>query len=533
MQSKRPIFTYQTRLALTLEQEAILEAYAQHMSRVERKLFAEIAAGKNPSKLKSPFLIQFGITARQYNACRVQLEGKIASIKERGAGQIVEAKMRIDGLAKKIEKLEKQKSNSRDIHQKKRRLQHLECKLEKQVADQKSGKVRLCFGSKKLFRAQFALEKNGFASHQEWRSQWQKERDDSFFLLGSKDETSGNQSCTAVMQDHRITLRLRLPDALSQYGKYLEIADVSFKYGFEAILASLQDCKERNALLKANDPLYKEFGQAISYRFKREQKGWLVFVSTSLAEPTWTSRENIGVIGIDINRDHLAAVETDRFGNPIKTKIIPLNCYGKTSEQTKALLGNAIAELVGWGVSSQKLLVVEKLEFQKKKSELKESGNKKYARMLSSLAYTTILTTIKSRAWRFGVKVKEVNPAYTSVIGQVKFATRYGLTIHESAALCIARRFQGVSESLPRHLEKIPDGKSGHVALPLPVRNRGKHVWTLWGQVKKKLLAVLAAHFRATKKRSSSRPQPACCDGADPLGSCWRNSNTRTVNNTA
>jgi IS605 OrfB family transposase len=533
MKSELPTFTYQTRLSLTPQQEAILEAYAKYMSLVERKLFAGIAAGKNSSYLKTPFLVQFGITARQYNACRVQVEGQIASIKQRRVSQIVEAKERIEALEKKIEKLLKQKGNARSIHQKKRRLYQLKCRLKKQEADHKEGKIRLCFGSKKLFRSQFALEANEIASHQEWLSQWQEERNNSFFLLGSKDETSGNQSCTAVIQDNSLTLQLRLPNILSNYGKHLEIANVSFKYGFESILASLQDCKERNALLKANDPLYKEYGQAISYRFKKDKKGWLLFASTSLAKPVWRTREGIGAIGIDINANHLAAVETDRYGNSIKSKIIPLNCYGKTSDQTKALIGNVIAELVQWGVSSQKSLVVEKLDFQKKKNELKESGNRKYARMLSSLAYTNILTTIKSRAWRFGVKVKEVNPAYTSVIGRVKFSDRYGLTIHESAALCIARRFQGVSERLPGHLDKIPDGKSGHVALPLPVRNRGKHVWTLWRQVKKKLPVVLAAHFRATKKRSSSRLKPACCDGLDPLGPCWRNSNTRTVNNTA
>jgi IS605 OrfB family transposase len=531
MKSELPTFTYQTRLSLTPEQEAILEAYAQHMSRVERKLFAEIAAGKNSSDLKSSFLIRFEITARQYNACRVQVEGKIASIKKLRAGQIVEAEQRIDGLEKKIEKLVKRKGDARNIHQKKRRLFHLKSKLEQQVTDHKEGKIRLCFGSKKLFRAQLALEANGFASHQEWLCQWQEERNNSFFLLGSKDETSGNQSCIAVMEENSLTLRLRLPNTLSNSGKYLEIANVSFKYGFEAISASLQDCKERNALFKANDPRYKEFGQAVSYRFKRDKKGWLLFVSTSLAEPVWTTREKIGAIGIDINADHLAAVETDRDGNPIKNRIILLNCYGKSSGQIKAMIGNAVAELVRWGASSQKILIVEKLDFQKKKNELRESGNRKYARMLSSLAYINILNTIKSRAWRFGVKVKEVNPAYTSVIGRVKFAGRYGLTIHESAALCIARRFRGVSEGLPRRLDKIPDGKSGHVALPLPVRNRGKHVWTLWRQVKKKLSVVLAAHFRA--KRSSSRSTPACCDGQDPLGPCRRNSDTRTVNNTA
>jgi IS605 OrfB family transposase len=510
MKFELPTFTYQTRLNLTPEQEVVLGCYAKHMSSVERKLFAKIAAGQDSSKLKKSFLIEFGITARQYNACRVQVEGKIASIKQLRVTQIDEAKQRIDALEKKIEKLIKQKKDAQSIHQKKRRLFNLKCRLKQQIADHEEEIVRLCFGSKKLFHSQFALEANNFKSHQEWRSQWQEERNNSFFLLGSKDETSGNQSCVASIQNDSLTLNIRLPNALNRYGKYLKIVNVRFEYGFEPILVALRDCQERNALLKAKDPLYKQFGQAICYRFKKDKKGWLLFASTSFAEPEWTTRENIGAIGIDINADHLAAVETDRFGNPIKRKIIPLNCYGKSSYQTKALIGDAVAELVQWGASSQKPLVVEKLDFKKKKNELKESGNRKYARMLSSLAYTSIITTIKSRCWRNGVKVKEVNPAYTSVIGRVKFANRYGFSIHESAALCIARRFQGVSERLPRHLDKIPDGKGGHVALPSTCKERGKHVWTSWRQIKKKLLVALVAHFWAIKNRSS-KPAYARC----------------------
>jgi IS605 OrfB family transposase len=468
----------------------------------------------------------------QFNACALEVEGKIASIKERCAGRIGETKERIEDLKKKIDKLQRKKGNLLVLHQKKRRLNHLIHKLNRLVEDQKEGRVRLCFGSKKLFSSQFDLKANGFATHHEWLSKWQEERDSSFFLLGSKDESSGNQTCTAIQTSDGLTLRLRLPPALNQ-GKYLEISQVNFEYGSETILEALQACYKRNILSKAKDPAYKECGQALCYRFKSDKKGWRLFVTTELHAPAKTTCEEIGVIGVDINADHLAAVETDRFGNCIKSKIIPLNCYGKSAEQTKAVIGDAGAELVQWSVSSQKPLVIEKLDFQKKKSELKESGNPRYCRMLSSFAYTSIINTIKSRAYRFGVQVKEVNPAFTSIIGRVKFAARYGLTIHESAALCIARRFQGVSERLPRHLDKIPDGKGGHVALSLPVRNRDKHVWSLWRQVKKKLSAAHAAHFRAKKNRSSSRQKSACCDGQQPLDPCWRNSNTQTVNNTA
>lgn len=512
-QKNSKIFTYQTRLRLDPLSSATLQACATHLSRVEYKLFADICSGKESSSLKKFYLKFFGITARQFNACRVSVEGKIASIKERRSGLIAESKERIESLERKIKRLESSRANPYTIHQKKRRLAGLKLRYQRLLNDHKTGKIRLCFGSKKLFRAQFDLKANGFHSHEEWKDSWQRARNDAFFVMGSKDETCGNQSCAAVIQeDNRLTLRLRLPDALIEtHAKYLVIRDVHFKYGHDRVLTSLRSCLERNRLSKNKNESYVEFGEAISYRFKRDEKGWIVFVSTSLSEPNWISNVELGTIGVDINADHLAVAEVDRYGNLIKYKNISLCTYGKTGHQSRAMIGDASAEIIEWAIQSKKPIVLEKLEFQKKKTELKETGSSKHARMLSSFSYQMIINCLKSRAWRFAIKVEEVNPVFTSIIGRVKFADRYGITVHESAALCIARRLLKVSERLPRSLDKIPDGKGAHVACPLPVRNRRQHVWYHWRQINKNLSVVLVAHFR-TKKDPPSQPQPACCD---------------------
>ena len=138
---------------------------------------------------------------------------------------------------------------------------------------------------------------------------------------------------------------------------------------------------------------------------------------------------------------------------------------------------------------------------------LKEDGNKKFSRLLSSFAYSLFFQSLSARAYKEGVAVHGVNPAFTSVIGRVNFAKRYGLSIHLAAALCIARRYQKFSEEPCSPKGDIPDGKASHVTFVVPVRNRQKHVWHFWGQVRKKLATVLAAHFRA-KNRSSSPPKP-------------------------
>lgn len=513
MNSDNCTFTYQTRLQLDQDANDLLDGYAKLMSRIERALFAEIMAGNEANRLKSSYLTRFAITARQFNACSVQVEGKIDSIKELREMQIKDLSSTICDLEKKITQLQRKKRNAYLVHQKKRRLQNFKFRLQKLIDDKQSNRVPLCFGSKKLFRAQFNLAVNGYSSHDEWFEDWNDSRNNSFFVLGSKDETSGNQTCSATIQeDGSITLRLRLPDAMKEESKYLILPNITFAYGHQNILDALYSNLERNQLLKKKDHTYKDYGKPISYRFKRDKKGWILYVSTPVTKPECMTKEGIGAIGVDINSDHLAVVETDRFGNPFKDKIIPLDLYGKSTDQALGCIGDAVKKIIDWCVESKKPIVIEKLDFQKKKSELKEKEYHKFARILSSFSYASIISFIKSRAFRLGVKVEEVNPAYTSVIGLVKFSFRYGLSRHESAALCIARRYQGVSERLPRHLDKIPDGKGGHVALSVPVRNRDKHVWSLWRAIKKRLSAVLAAHFRAIKNRSSNQRKFVCCD---------------------
>jgi IS605 OrfB family transposase len=504
-------FTYQARLQVEASSDQVLDECAHLLSCVERNLFAHIAAGKNAADLKSPYLKKYGITARHFNAVRVQLEGKIASIREKQHEQIFQTQDKIASAKKRVQQLEKRCPSKAKLHQKKRLLFNLERKLEQLQSDQEAGKISLCFGSRRLFRAQFDLIGNGYQSHEEWLADWRHSRKSHFFLLGSKDESSGNQSCTATLEANgNVTLRIRLPDCLAKaHGKYLFLSEVYFQYGHQEIVKALKSCEERKRLQTLKNPHAVHYGVPISYRFKKDEKGWRVFASLPVEKSSLTTSSRQGVIGIDINANHLAIAETDRFGNPIAKRSIPLNTYGKDRNQAKALIGDACASLVAWAKKKEKTLVIENLDFQKKKTELKEQKSPSHARMLSSLAYSHIKNILKSRAWREGVEVVGVNPAFTSVIGRIKFSKRYGLSIHQAAGLAIGRRHLKASERVPRHLESIPDGKGDYVALSLPVRNRDKHVWSTWRILNQELKTVLAAHFRAKHDRSSSsQPTP-------------------------
>ena len=508
------VSTYQTRIAHygdvePTHGEAALAAYAELYGRVQRKLFADFSAGELPASLKKVYLQRYGIPARMFNGLRVSLEGKVSAVQKTTG-------LRRDNLQRRIARAEGEVAKAVErgrlnkVHHKRRRLANLRHRLSALEVDISVGRVRLCFGSKRLWRKQHDLEVNGYGSHEEWLSDWRDSRSDEFFVLGSRDETTGCQLCVAnVADDGALTLRLRMPDSLAdRHGKYLLIENVRFAYGHDQVLAALQSNAEYVGYQRQHgekEARSTNLGQAISYRFKRDGWGWRVFVSTNMMDVTVVTDRRRGAIGVDLNADHLGVAETDASGNCPNAWRVPLVTYGKSTHQAEALIGDAVAGVVEYARDAGKPIVIEKLDFRQKKSVL-EGENRKYSRMLSSFAYGKVKAYFISRGYRQGVEVHQVNPAFSSVMGRVKFMERYGLSVHQAAALVLARRLLGCSERIPRR-RVAPVGNGVHVAFTVPARKRVKHVWAYWAAISRQLRPALAAQSRLERRRR--RPNPA------------------------
>ena len=319
----------------------------------------------------------------------------------------------------------------------------------------------------------------------------------------------------SIADDGSLTLRLRMPDGLAeQHGKYLVIPHVRFAYGHGQVLAALGSNAEYAAYRREHGDKAARataLGQAISYRFKRDGKGWRVFVSTQMMDvPVVTDRRR-GAIGVDLNADHFAVADTDASGNCINAWRVPLVTYGKNTNQAEALIGDAVASVVQYACEVGKPIVIERLDFRQKKAAL-EGESRKYSRMLSSFSYGKIKAYFISRGYREGVEIHQVNPAFSSMIGRVKFMERYGLSVHQAAALVLARRSLGFSERIPRRWV-CPIGNGVQVAFTVPVRKRVKHVWTYWGAISGQLRPALAAQHRLGKRRRGPNPVQAVVRG--------------------
>jgi IS605 OrfB family transposase len=236
-------------------------------------------------------------------------------------------------------------------------------------------------------------------------------------------------------------------------------------------------------------------------------------------------------LGVDLNADHVALTLTDATGNPLTTvkdapgnplmtKRIDLVTYGKTKAQRLDMIRKAAAEIAKLALQLGVPVIAERLDFKRKRAELETVVGKKRARMLSSFAYSSFVEALSRACVRKSVRLVLVNPAYTSLIGRVKFAPRYGSSVHAAAALAIARRAMALSERLPASGEGIQVllASGDRVTLPRPARIARRHVWSSWSLLSRGMSAVHAGRRGARREARSDGARGRKISGAAATG---------------
>jgi IS605 OrfB family transposase len=458
-ENAQSVLTFQTRPRFDASTSSAFDAFGARYGHDKRRLNAFMNKDVSITDVKK-LMIREGLTARHFNALQIDLSGQRAARAAAVEREIKDKMRRIRSIDKALKDC-----TPFEAHQKKRR----KAILEQRLKTLKATTPAMTFGGHKLWAAQHELKANGYAGHAEWLAAWHQARSGEFYLVGSKDEKRGNQSCQ--YDPIKRTLTVRLPDAL---GKRVVLEGISFVYGQ----------KEIEKAIFTNT--------AISYRFVKKDKGWYIFASTKVEPVKTTTDLACGCVGVDVGPKLLALVETDAVGNPIFRKTYDLDLYKKTSAQTEALIQEVAVEIVAHAKKVGKPISIEILDFAAKKAELRERGPG-YARMLSGFAYTAMHTAIRARAVKEGVGVIEVNAAYSSTIGIIKFASMYGLSGDEAAALALARRAMRFGETLP-----------AGTALERP-EDRSRHVWSHWRRLGKALRLKGRHAFVAAARGSGGR----------------------------
>jgi hypothetical protein len=82
-------------------------------------------------------------------------------------------------------------------------------------------------------------------------------------------------------------------------------------------------------------------------------------------------------------------------------------------------------------------------------------GLPKLRQKLQKWIYKALLQKIEIVAKRNGIQVIKVNPAYTSIIGKLKYAPLYNIDKDTAGACVIARRGLGFKERLPKNYKEL------------------------------------------------------------------------------
>ena len=171
-------------------------------------------------------------------------------------------------------------------------------------------------------------------------------------------------------------------------------------------------------------------------------------------KPIITKEE--GIIGIDINASPfniaLATVKAD--GNLEGYQKISLHkLINKTKNQREYISWQIAHQIVETAIIQNKAIAIERLK-ELPKGE-RGDGNKKLRKRLQQWIYKGILEKIKVLAKREGIEVIEVNPAYTSIIGMLKYAPQHNIDKDIAGAHVIGRRALGYKEELPENYKKL------------------------------------------------------------------------------
>ena len=168
-----------------------------------------------------------------------------------------------------------------------------------------------------------------------------------------------------------------------------------------------------------------------------------------------------GVYGIDFNLGFYSVCETDEFGSPLLMKNIHYEWFCKTTNQVKYNIEQCIKQIIELAKANHKPLVIEDLKF-KGSFKIKDYNSNNTKNFKSHMfAYTKMRTQLIASAKRNGIEVYLVNPMYTSLIGKEKYMPYYKRSIHQMAALAIARRamYPNRTETIPKRYKDCSSWK--------------------------------------------------------------------------
>ena len=402
---------------------------------------------RNNSELKINLLNtelqnEYNISMRTANSIIKTVQGRINSIKELKKTEIKQKKYRLEKISEELEKLipilldlklKAKKNDIKDLtkyRNLKTKVAFLKIRKDKLINKINSlnyqietNKFKITFGTKKLFKQNL--------------EEFLNKRDNQIIFMGNKYEKSCNQ-----------TFQLKY---ISKINQFIIKIRKDFKYKNEKgenryVYGKCFFNNHKNQLKE----ILKSKNSPLTYRIiERKNQYYLQCIFEINNNNLSLTRNTYGTIGIDFNKGFVAISQINKYGHLVKTdKMTYRFGSGNKTENDLLLIINKLTKLA---INTGKDLVIEDLNFLKAKSKAtkgKSKKDKKYNKMLHSLAYRIFLNRTEQICNKKDVGLIKVNPAWTSWIAKNKFCDKMKLNIHTGASFVIARRGMDIKDAI-------------------------------------------------------------------------------------
>ncbi len=306
--------------------------------------------------------------------------------------------------------------------------------------------VVVVFGSKRLFEKLCKNHLQGKA-REGIRKQWKEQRQGTLISIGSKAD-KGNRLTRFEDLNGKLHIRITTRNREFIHAKVLrEPSNSKDKWiTFKAML--LESWQTKNYF-------------AYTVELKLRDGEVYGSVSFELPTPEVKHTKEKGVIAIDTNASpiHLAIAEVSKTGELVSYQTINLHHLLELSKNSKDneewILAHKVVDLA---IEKGKAIAIENLK--KLKKGMRGDGKATLRKRLHHWNAKKLLQKIKRVVMLKGVEVVEVNPAYTSVIGMLKYAPQLNIDKDIASAYVIGRRALGFREDTPENYERLIKDKA-------------------------------------------------------------------------
>lgn len=420
--------------------ESSRSAYAKAM----RETFYTIRALKNFNKSSFNTYLQrfYGITRRTASSIISNAQGRFDSLKELKQYEANQLKHKISYLEDRvIPKLIKKRDDNSKLLQngisisltkqrnlrlkvvaKKNKLNRLKQKLNNLNYQLELGRLKLCFGTKRLLKQNY----NKFV----------EQRDSQMTFIGGKEEVCCNQNLqlTYNRKNNQFSIKLR-----KDFEK-CKSANIRDKFIYGKVYFNHHKNRIISILKNKNSPL--------SYKVIKKNGRYYLCCTFEIQADTnnFFTCSEYGTIGLDFNKGFVTLSETNQYGHLVRTKFLPYRF--KAGNKTKTDLQEIANHVTALAYQTGKDICIEDLNFKATRSKTETKYGKQYNEMINSLAYRQFIDIIESAAYKNKVTLTKVNPAWTSWLAKKLYCPTMKLNVHIGASYVIAIRGQGYKDTV-------------------------------------------------------------------------------------